>query len=119
MHGTQKWLRKSKELFSYYSKVMDDHGYTVTEINHPKYGWMIKDCFDCGLTLVDMKELIDFAVSNWESLKDVDRLLSEKPSLYEMFAGWRFPKWIKFSREGFVPKKNDDIKEMLKCIKKI
>lgn len=121
---SKKWLRKSNELFQFYSKIMADHGYEVSEINHPKYGMMIKDCHDCGLKLGDMRELIEFAVTNWEALRDYDRdgrLLSAKPSLYEMFAGWRFPKWIKLSREGFAPKVTEKTQNegLLKWMKKV
>lgn len=104
MNIGEKWKRLARELFSFYSSEMKAHGFPVSEILTPWYAHMIQELYKCDVKEGEIREVISFAMKHWEQLRDLDsdgKRLSQNPSFYEMFAPWRFPKWIKLSREGF------------------
>jgi hypothetical protein len=114
----KKWIREAKELFEFFqSEHLRIRNEPTNEVLASVYAIRVKEAREY-LDLSDLKELVTFGITHWEQIRDYDfdgRNLDKTPSLYQMFAGWRYPRWLKLNRDGvFKVQKAQSDEEIMK-----
>lgn len=84
---SKKNERQTQSLFDHYKKEMQSSGLPVFESIQNIHHIQVKSLLE-SFSEYEMKEMISFAVSNWEVLRDADDLFQEEISWHKLIAPW-------------------------------
>jgi len=110
----EKWKRMTLELFNFFSKTMEEHGYPVKEVPHPIYQPKdLQEMFKMqgATSRSQVEEMIAFSIVNWDKIRQLPNMkgLSQEPSFKHMLNHFRYPTLMECMRRGMadmIPAKN-------------
>lgn len=102
----KKWERMVQSCFEHFESEMSEHGHPVSDRYHLHYGpiWFRELHSAFGIKESEIKEVISFAVANWDKLREAGKIrnLPMEPNFKKITSKWSYSDFFDAMKAGEV-----------------